>query len=47
MVERAFAGRARELEANPGEHEVHEDGEIEENQIQRFKARKEKYAKRK
>ena len=26
MIERAFAGRARELEANPGEHEVHEDG---------------------
>ena len=47
MVERAFAGRARELEANPGEHEVHADGSIEENQIHRFKARKEKYAKRK
>ena len=46
MVERAFAGRKHELEANPGEHEVHEDGSIEENQIQRFKARKEKYSKR-
>ena len=47
MISRAFAGRAHELEANPGEHEVHEDGSIEENQIQRFTARKEKYAKRK
>ena len=46
-ITRAFEGRARELEANPGEHEVHDAGEIEANQHQRFKARKEKYAARK
>jgi hypothetical protein len=43
MIERAFAGRARELEANPGEHEVHDSGSIKSNQVERFKARKAKY----
>jgi hypothetical protein len=44
MIERAFAGRAGELEANPGEHEVPESGSIKANsQIQRFTARKSKY----
>ena len=46
-ITRAFEGRAKELEANPGEHEVHDSGEIESNQHQRFKARKEKYTSRK
>ena len=42
MVSRAFAGRARELEAKPGEHEVHDSGSIRSNQIERFKERKSK-----
>jgi len=42
-ISRAFAGRASELEANPGEHEVPEGGSIEDNQHQRFTARKNKY----
>jgi hypothetical protein len=37
----AFAGRARELEANPGEHETPESGAIDSNsQIRRFAAKK-------
>ena len=44
MIERAFAGRAAELEANPGEHEVAESGAIKSNvQVERFAARKNKY----
>jgi hypothetical protein len=42
-IARAFEGRARELEANPGEHEVPRGGSIEDNQHQRFAARKNKY----
>jgi hypothetical protein len=36
----AFAGRAAELEANPGEHEVPESGAISSNTTARFTARK-------
>jgi len=44
MVTGAFSKRARELEANPGEHEVPESGQIEANsQIKRFTARKSRY----
>ena len=44
QIERAFAGREAELEANPGEHEVHGSGGIDSNsQIRRFAARKNKY----
>jgi len=44
MVTRAFAGRAAELEANPGEHEVPDSGGIDSNsQVKRFTARKTKY----
>lgn len=44
MVERAFARRAGELEANPGEHEIPGEGGIDSNsQIKRFAARKTKY----
>lgn len=44
MITRAFAGRAAELEANPGEHEVAESGGIDSNsQVRRFAARKNKY----
>jgi len=44
QVMSAFAGRAAELERNPGEHEVPESGGIDSNsQIRRFAARKNKY----
>jgi len=44
QVMSAFAGRATELERNPGEHEVPESGGIDSNsQIRRFAARKNKY----
>jgi len=44
QVMSAFAGRAAELERNPGEHEVPESGGIDSNsQIKRFAARKNKY----
>ena len=44
VITRAFAGRAAELEANPGEHEVPDAGGIDSNsQIKRFTARKNKY----
>jgi hypothetical protein len=44
MVTRAFAGRAAELEENPGEHEVPESGAIKSNsQVDRFKAKRSKY----
>jgi hypothetical protein len=36
----AFAGRAAELEANPGEHEVPGDGSISSNTMARFATRK-------
>jgi len=40
----AFSSRARELEANPGEHEVPGDGAIDENsQVRRFAAKKNRY----
>jgi len=43
-IERAFAARDRELEANPGEHEVAESGGIDSNsQVKRFAARKNRY----
>ena len=44
QVMAAFAGRAAELEANPGEHEVPGSGGIDSNSgIRRFAARKNKY----
>ena len=44
QVMSAFAGRATELERNPGEHVVPESGGIDSNsQIRRFAARKNKY----
>lgn len=44
MVTAAFSARARELEANPGEHEVAGSGAIDENsQVKRFTARKNRY----
>ena len=44
FVTNAFDNRARELEANPGEHEVPESGGIDSNsQVKRFTARKNKY----
>ena len=43
-IERAFAARDRELEANPGEHEVPESGGIDsDSQVRRFAARKSRY----
>ena len=40
----AFSSRARELEANPGEHEVPESGGIDSNsQVRRFAAKKNRY----
>lgn len=43
-IEQAFAGRARELEANPGLHEIAGAGGIDSNsQVRRFSARKNKY----
>jgi len=40
----AFSGRAAELEANPGEHEVAGSGGIDsDSQVRRFAARKSKY----
>jgi len=44
QVMAAFGHRAQELEANPGEHEVPESGEIEANsQVKRFSARRTRY----
>jgi hypothetical protein len=44
MVTGAFAGRAAELEKNPGQHEVPESGAIKSNsQVDRFKAKRSKY----
>ena len=43
-IERAFAVRDQELEANPGEHEVPGSGGIDSNsQVRRFRARKNRY----
>jgi len=40
----AFSSRAKELEANPGEHEVAGSGGIDSNsQVKRFAARKNRY----
>lgn len=47
VIMNAFSSRAKELEMNPGEHEVPESGNIDSNSgIKRFTARKSKYAKR-